>query len=99
MPRYTRRRLVATGIGFTTIGSLAGCLSNDASSDDSGGGGPETQSSFFVFGDLASQVAGDTATAETLVPIGQHGHGWEPGSKIQGTILESDLFLYGMDGF
>jgi len=99
MPRYTRRRLVATGIGFTTIGSLAGCLSNDASSDDSGGGGPEAQSSFFVFGDLASQVAGDTATAETLVPIGQHGHGWEPGSKIQGTILESDLFLYGMEGF
>ena len=99
MPRYTRRRLVATGIGFTTIGSLAGCLSNDASSNDSGGAGPEAQSSFFVFGDLASQVAGDTATAETLVPIGQHGHGWEPGSKIQGTILESDLFLYGMEGF
>ncbi|WP_251330269.1 metal ABC transporter substrate-binding protein [Haloplanus pelagicus] len=99
MPQYTRRRLVATGIGFTTIGSLAGCLSNDASSNDSGGAGPEAQSSFFVFGDLASQVAGDTATAETLVPIGQHGHGWEPGSKIQGTILESDLFLYGMEGF
>lgn len=99
MPRYTRRRLVATGIGFTTIGSLAGCLSNDVGSNNSGGGGPEAQSSFFVFGDLASQVAGDTATAETLVPIGQHGHGWEPGSKIQGTVLESAFFLYGIEGF
>ncbi|WP_018256473.1 metal ABC transporter solute-binding protein, Zn/Mn family [Halomicrobium katesii] len=99
MPQYTRRRLVATGIGFTTIGSLAGCLSNTAGSDESGGGRPEAQSSFFVFGDLASQVAGDTATAETLVPIGQHGHGWEPGPQIQGTVLESDLFLYGMEGF
>ena len=99
MPRYTRRRLVATGIGLATIGSLAGCLSNDAGSNDSGGSEPEARSSFFVFGDLASQVAGDTATAETLVPIGQHGHGWEPVPQIQGTVPESDLFLYGMDGF
>ncbi|ELZ17423.1 zinc ABC transporter substrate-binding protein [Natrinema limicola JCM 13563] len=57
------------------------------------------QSSFFVFGDFASKVAGDTATAETLVPIGQHGHGWEPGPKVQGTVLESDLFIHGMEGF
>jgi zinc transport system substrate-binding protein len=99
MPRYTRRRLVATGLGFAAIGSLAGCLSDSSDSDDSGGDGLEAQSSFFVFGDFASQVAGDTATAETLVPIGQHGHGWEPGPQIQGTVLESDLFLYGMEGF
>ena len=99
MPRYTRRRFVATGIGLATIGSLAGCLSNDAGSNDSGGSEPEARSSFFVFGDLASQVAGNTATAETLVPIGQHGHGWEPAPQIQGTVLESDLFLYGMEGF
>jgi len=99
MSRYTRRRLVATGIGLTTIGSLAGCLSTDTASNDGGGDGPEAQSSFFVFGDLASQVAGDTATAETLVPIGQHGHGWEPGPQIQGAVLESDVFVHGMDGF
>ncbi|KYH23957.1 high-affinity zinc transporter periplasmic component [Halalkalicoccus paucihalophilus] len=99
MPRYTRRRLVAAGIGYTTIGSLAGCLSNDAASTDSGRDGPQAQSSFFVFGELASQVAGDIATAETLVPIGQHGHGWEPGPQIQGTVLDSDLFVYGMEGF
>ena len=78
MPRYTRRRLVATGIGFTTIGSLAGCLSNDADTGDSNGNGLEAQSSFFVFGDFATHIAGDTATAETLVPVGQHGHGWNP---------------------
>jgi len=107
MPRYTRRRLIVAGLGTATIGALAGCTSNngDSGAAENDGStatentGPEAQSSFFVFGDLASQVVGDTATAETLVPIGQHGHGWEPGSKIQGTILESDLFLYGMDGF
>ncbi|VTT85153.1 Zinc ABC transporter, periplasmic-binding protein ZnuA [Halorubrum sp. DM2] len=99
MPQYTRRRLVATGIGFTAISALAGCTSNDADSGDSTGDGPGAQSSFFVFGDFATHVAGDAATAETLVPVGQHGHGWEPGPDIQGTILESDLFIYGTDGF
>ena len=99
MSQYTRRRLVATGIGFTTIGALAGCTSSDADTSGSSGDGPEAQSSFFVFGDFATHVAGDAATAETLVPIGQHGHGWEPGPDIQGTILESDLFVYGTDGF
>jgi len=114
MPRYTRRRLIATGLSTAAIGSLAGCTSSNGSdgtdtdgsaatksdgSAASGDGGPNAQSSFFVFGDFASQVAGDAATAETLVPIGQHGHGWEPGPQIQGTVLESDLFVYGMEGF
>ena len=99
MPKYTRRRLVTTGIGFTAISALAGCTSNDSNTGDSTGGGPEAQSSFFVFGDFATHVAGDAATAETLVPVGQHGHGWEPGPDIQGTILESDLFVYGTNGF
>ena len=107
MPRYTRRKLIAAGLGTATISTLAGCTSSNGDSGATENDGStaaenarsEAQSSFFVFGDLASQVAGDIATAETLVPIGQHGHGWEPGSKIQGTILESDLFLYGMEGF
>ena len=99
MPRHTRRRLITTGIGLTTIGGLAGCTSGDAGSDGLTGSEPEAQSSFFVFGDFATHVAGDAATAETLVPIGQHGHGWEPGPDIQGTILESDLFVYGTEGF
>jgi zinc transport system substrate-binding protein len=99
MSRYTRRRFVATGIGTATIGSVAGCLSSGGGSEGQSGEGPRAQSSFFVFGDFASQVAGDTATAETLVPIGQHGHGWEPGPQIQGTVLDSDLFVYGMEGF
>ena len=99
MSQYTRRRLVATGIGFTAISALAGCTSNDANSGDSTKDGLGAQSSFFVFGDFATHVAGDAATAETLVPVGQHGHGWEPGPDIQGKILESDLFVYGTDGF
>ena len=99
MSGYTRRRLIEAGFGAAAIGTLAGCTSTATDSAASDTDGPTAQSSFFVFGDFASEVAGEAATAETLVPIGQHGHGWEPGPQIQGTILESDLFVYGIEGF
>ena len=99
----TRRRLVTTA-GTVGIGGLAGCLGGDrtgeaagASSDEAAG--PVARSSFFVFGDITAQVAGDAATAELLVPVGQHGHGWEPGPRIREEIRGADLFVHGMPGF
>ena len=94
MSQYTRRRLIATGLSAASISAISGCLGGGGSNSDA-----TAQASFFVFGDFASEVAGDVTTAETLVPVGQHGHGWEPGPQIQGTIRESDLFIYGMEGF
>ena len=94
MAQHTRRRFIAAGVSAATIGSLAGC-SSVASEND----GRSAQASFFVFGAFADAVAGDVAAAETLVPVGQHGHGWEPGPDIQGTVLESNLFVYGTEGF
>ena len=94
MPQYTRRRLIATGLSAASVSAISGCLSSGGSTD-----GATAQASFFVFGDFASEVAGDVTTAETLVPVGQHGHGWEPGPQIQGTIRDSELFIYGMEGF
>ncbi|QIB77735.1 zinc ABC transporter solute-binding protein [Haloferax volcanii] len=104
MPTKTRRRFLATVAGSAAVG-LAGCLGGDDSSDSAGStdspAAPETTAtaSFFVFGDVARHVAGDAASVETLVPIGQHGHGWEPGPDVQGRVLESDLFVHGMPGF
>jgi len=112
MARSTRRRFITAGVGAATIGSIAGCSSTTSESGDGesttntadGTSEPpennlSAQASFFVFGEFADAVAGDVAAAETLVPIGQHGHGWEPGPDIQGQILDSDLFIYGTDGF
>ncbi|WP_240145746.1 metal ABC transporter substrate-binding protein [Halococcus salsus] len=110
-----RRVLVgagAAGIG-SVAGCLGGSGTDNGSESVGGGNGSNTssgtsntsgeqktaQASFFVFGDFTSQVAGDAATANTLVPVGQHGHGWEPGPQIQGTVLDSDLFVRGMEGF
>ncbi|WP_247730581.1 metal ABC transporter substrate-binding protein [Halovivax limisalsi] len=97
MPRITRRRFTAGALG-ATLGAVSGCL-DAATSDDSDDGRSTARASFFVFGDFASEVAGDVSTASTLVPVGQHGHGWEPGPRIQAEVLDSDLFIYGMDGF
>ncbi|KAB1191188.1 MULTISPECIES: metal ABC transporter substrate-binding protein [Haloferax] len=96
MRTQTRRAFLTSVAGMSAAG-LAGCLGADATDQESA----ETlaSASFFVFGDVATHVAGEDATAETLVPVGQHGHGWEPGPDIQGRILESDLFVHGMPTF
>ncbi|WP_135827897.1 metal ABC transporter substrate-binding protein [Halorussus halobius] len=99
MVEYTRRRMVETTASALAVGSFAGCLSDASFASDRDADEPTAQASFFVFGDFASQVAGDVATAETLVPVGQHGHGWEPGPQIQGDVLDADLFVRGVDGF
>lgn len=68
----TRRRLLSAATGAAVAGVLAGCTGGAV--DDSGpeSDGPAAQASFFVFGDIAARVAGDAATAELLVPVGQH---------------------------
>lgn len=100
----TRRRLLAATAGIGGAGALAGCTDGDASADgdpsgSSGESGPTAQASFFVFGDIAEQVVGDAATAELLVPVGQHGHGWEPGPSVREAIYDAGLFVHGMEGF
>ena len=90
---YTRRRLLATTAGIAGLGALAGC------SEGSGTTSADVQSSFFVFGDIVANVAGDGATTDLLVPIGQHGHGWEPGPSVREAIADASLFVHGMAGF
>jgi zinc transport system substrate-binding protein len=95
----TRRQLVTTA-GMAGIGGLAGCLGGDATGEAAGASaGPVARSSFFVFDGITARVAGAAATAELLVPVGQHGHGWEPGPRIREEIRGADLFVHGMPGF
>ncbi|MFW5934595.1 MAG: metal ABC transporter solute-binding protein, Zn/Mn family, partial [Halolamina sp.] len=94
----TRRQLVAIGLGTAGVGALAGCLdgstSSDGESDDT-----TAASSFFVFGSIASAVADDAADTELLVPVGQHGHGWEPGPRVREDIYDADLLVHGPETF
>jgi len=99
MAQHTRRQMLGTTLSTLAIGSMAGCAGSALRTADSGDDVTTARASFFVFGDFASHVAGDSAVSETLVPVGQHGHGWEPGPKIQGDVLDADIFVYGIEGF
>ncbi|MFC7057528.1 metal ABC transporter substrate-binding protein [Halovenus salina] len=94
----TRRRLLSGVAGAGTTAALAGCIGGD-SDDSTGSSGTTAEASFFVFGDIMSRVAGETADGSLLVPVGQHGHGWEPGASIRQDIREADLFVHGMPDF
>jgi ABC-type metal ion transport system, periplasmic component/surface adhesin len=96
MPQ-TRRQLLSTVGGAAAIGALAGCA--DGTKGATTEGGATVQASFFIFGDLAGIVAGDGATTGTLVPIGQHGHGWEPGPGVRQDIRDAELLFHNMAGF
>ena len=103
MASYTRRRLLTTSIGAATAASLAGCTGSDAEQSAAGAdadGTPAVRATapFHVFGDITEAVVGDSEAVETLVPLGSHGHGWEPSGDTQATVIDSDLFVY-MDGF
>jgi len=102
MARHTRRAFLGAAAGAATAAALSGCIGDTGTAGDettTADGRPVAQASFFVFGDFARRVAGEAARAETLVPVGQHGHGWEPGPQVRQAVAEADLFVYGMEGF
>jgi zinc transport system substrate-binding protein len=96
MQELTRRRVLA-GTGLAGLSAVAGCLDGLSAGGDTGTGGVE--SSFFVFGAVAAAVAGDATDASVLVPVGQHGHGWEPGPRVRESIRDASLLVHGMPGF
>ncbi|MFD1644418.1 metal ABC transporter substrate-binding protein [Haloarchaeobius litoreus] len=97
MRELTRRRVLAAGTGLAGLSAVAGCLGGLNTGDETETSG--VQSSFFVFGAVAAAVAGDATDASVLVPVGQHGHGWEPGPRVRESIRDASLLVHGMSGF
>ncbi|MFC6835859.1 metal ABC transporter substrate-binding protein [Halomarina ordinaria] len=96
MEQLTRRSLLATS-ATVTAGALAGCL---GSVDPAGGEeASAVEASFYVLGDFGGRVGGDALDVGTLVPFGQHGHGWQPSSDLQREVREAQVFLYMGEGF
>lgn len=93
MCELTRRGFLLGAGG--AMAATAGCLGGPTAARDGGG----VQASFFVVSDLAANVAGDAMPVETLVPFGQHGHGWEPGPSVQRAVASADAFVYVGEGF
>jgi len=91
----TRRQLLGI-TGTIATGAVAGCVDLGLGSSSNAG----TQTSFYLLYDLARQVEGDSADVDSVVPFGQHGHGWDgPTAGQQSDIYGADLFVYMAEGF
>jgi len=91
---HSRRSVLRRGAGLAVAGtatSLAGC------SDAATGGSREFDSgyaAFFTLHDWANRVAGDHATFEDPVDVGQLGHGWTPDGTLATDVASTDAFVY-----
>lgn len=86
----SRRNFIALA-GSTAAAGLAGCVGGEDTDGDSQN---VAVSSFFSFYDFTRQIAEGTPMAvDNLVPIGLHGHGWEPDPTITRDIVDADAFI------
>ena len=92
------RREALTGAG-ALAGLLAGCLGTTSTVPGSRDDRTTARASFFVVYDFAAHVAGGAAAVDSLVPLGQHGHGWQPGPGIHRDVLGADALVYVGEGF
>jgi len=79
-----------------TAGGLAGCTDVLGAGSGPGSG---VQASFYLLYDFADQIAGEETDVESIVPFGQHGHGWQPSGQVQKEIYQSAAFVYMGEGF
>lgn len=94
--KRTRRQVLQAGAGAVAAGTSAGCLDRVVGGAPAGEG---AQTSFFLLYDVARNVAGDGMEVDSVVPFGQHGHGWEPSGQTQRDVQQSALFVYVGEGF
>lgn len=95
---HPTRRGFITASATALTASATGCIDSLSTADT-----PterNTQTSFYFLYDLTQNIADNRMTIESIVPFGQHGHGWDgPTAGQQRDILTSDLFIYMGDGF
>ncbi|WP_458206827.1 metal ABC transporter substrate-binding protein [Haladaptatus sp. NG-SE-30] len=97
MTKLARRHAIKIGAAMFASGTVGGCLGS--STGKNADGSTTIRTSFFVLTDFVRNVERDAKTVESLVPIGQHGHGWEPSARVQRDALESDALVYMGEGF
>ncbi len=104
--RYlSRRKLLSAGVTATILGA-AGCLGDDPQNNDSDDGGDDgingsdDDDGITVFAtmpavwDFVRQVAGDHMEVIDLVPVGEHGHDWNPEPGTVQELDRADGFVY-----
>ncbi|GAA0718029.1 metal ABC transporter substrate-binding protein [Halorubrum trapanicum] len=74
-----------------TAASLAGC---SGAADGGTGGFDSGYAAFFTLNDWANEIAGERASFEDPVDVGQLGHGWTPDGNLAADVAATDAFVY-----
>ena len=94
------RRNFTIGAGSLAVAGIAGCLGDDPTQGDIGGNRSNPDAELSVFAtmpavwDFVRQVAGDRMNAIDLVPVGEHGHDWNPDASTVEDLDTADGFVY-----
>jgi len=94
------RRNFTIGAGTLAAAGVAGCLGDDPTRENIGGNRSNPDAELSVFAtmpavwDFVRQVAGDRMNAIDLVPVGQHGHDWNPDASTVEDLDTADGFVY-----
>jgi zinc transport system substrate-binding protein len=88
-----------TAIGGTGAVGLTGCLSDQRGDGRGEDEGFAAEISFPVVQEFAEKVVPEGSEANSLVPTGQHGHGWKPSPDVQRSVISADAFVYVFEGF
>ena len=84
----SRRRFTALSAGALTVG-LAGCFGDGPNGVDA-----DVAASMPAVWDFSRQVAGEHLEVTDLVPLGEHGHDYDPDPGIVQEIESADAFVY-----
>jgi zinc transport system substrate-binding protein len=91
---HSRRSVLRRGAGLAAAGaaaSLAGCSGGGTGGSE---GFDSGYAAFFTLNDWANEVAGDRASFEDPVDVGQLGHGWTPDGTLAADVAATDAFVY-----
>ncbi|MEF8780097.1 MAG: metal ABC transporter substrate-binding protein [Haloferacaceae archaeon] len=99
----SRRRFLtgaASSVALATAGCVGGASQSDERGDTDRDDAPVVVASFFTFYDFTRRIAAGTPVrVHNLVPVGLHGHGWEPDPSITRDIIDADAFVHVGEGF
>jgi zinc transport system substrate-binding protein len=91
---HSRRSVLRRCAGLAVAGSaasLAGCSGGGTGGSE---GFDSGYAAFFTLNDWANEVAGEHASFEDPVDVGQLGHGWTPDGTLAAEVAATDAFVY-----
>jgi zinc/manganese transport system substrate-binding protein len=89
-PRRVRRAVPLAAVALV-VGLVGGCAGSGSGSD--GQGSPRIVVTTTILGDLVTQVVGDDADVEVLMPPGADPHDYEPSAAQAAAVREADLVV------